>query len=136
MITRASGLAVVLSFGLAGAAFAQLPEPPPLPVPESDVVCDNDTDPNTPGNQNACDCALPPSPDPSSPRGCVAVGPVCLAGDIPSLTGCLSIAGGANLCSNGPGAIAECDDATCAATASAGCGTTGSPLPELPAPPL
>ncbi|MGH2829760.1 MAG: hypothetical protein ACREQ9_11455 [Candidatus Binatia bacterium] len=126
---RATVSMLALAAMLLVVASAEAQEPPPLP--ESDVVCDNDTDTSTPANDNACDCAFPPDPANAGPSGCLAIGPVCLAGDIASLTGCLSISGAANVCSEGPGVIAQCDDDVCAATASAGC-SAASPLPPPP----
>jgi hypothetical protein len=145
---RARSLMVALvagAFMMAGTAFAQdIPDLPELPGgDDAGVVCDddlpNEDDPENP-IPNACDCGLPAGPDdlPSGTSGCIAVGPICLAGDIPSVTGCLSLAGeaagGANICSVGPGAVGPCDDVECAAVAHAGCSGGGDGGDDLPLP--
>lgn len=98
------------------------------------VVCDADTDPSTPENDNNCDCVAAPS---GGTAGCVAVeeAGVCVAGDVAApLGGCISLGSGTNICGSSIAEAAQCDDAACAAAASAGC-AAASALPEPPADP-
>ena len=120
--------AILLAY--ASFAGAQVPEPPPLPVPESAVACDapfdHDGDPNTPDG-NYCDCGAAPEPPagPEDVNGCVALGPICLAGD-PDESGCLAVTGVVAACLLGtdpdPSSLAiPCTEDACAAAASGGC---------------
>lgn len=108
-------------------------------------VCDDDPDPSTEENENACgECTPDIVRSPGDPRGqghgCASIGEEgCIAGNViddsmpPHVVhGCLSFGPGTNVC----GELSDpdlstippmpCDDLACARAASAGCSRTNA----------
>lgn len=95
-----------------------------LSTAHADPVCDDDLAPGIEGRQNACDCAAMPSIPPGGAQDCIALGDICVAGDLAALSGCVSLGGDSHACIGGldpAGIMIPCSASECAAAANAGC---------------